>query len=227
MAFTLEKVVPWGRSYGEYLSMFALTQTDLEGRILGCGDGPSGFNSILTKRGGRIVSADPVYAFTAEEIRSRIEDTRKKVVEQTQRNRHEFVWKHISSIEELVRVRTAAMEEFLSDYPEGKAEGRYIEASLPDLPFGDYEFDLALCSHFLFLYSEHYTEQFHFESLIELCRVSREVRVFPLVELGAGKSRHLAGVVSRLRATGLSVEVMKVDYEFKRGANEMLRIYSN
>lgn len=206
--------------------MFSLTQIDLEGRILGCGDGPSGFNSILTKRGGRVVSADPIYAFTAEEIRSRIDDTRKKVVEQTERNRHEFVWNHISSIEELVRVRTAAMEEFLSDYPEGKADGRYIEAALPDLPFGDYEFDLVLCSHFLFLYSEHYTEQFHFESLIELCRVARDVRVFPLVELGSSKSRHLERVVSRLCATGMRVAVKKVDYEFKRGANEMLWLRS-
>lgn len=34
MAFRLESIVPWGRSFGEYLSMFALSKGDLAGRIL-------------------------------------------------------------------------------------------------------------------------------------------------------------------------------------------------
>ena len=29
MGFTLDKVVPWGRSYDEYISMFGLTEDDL------------------------------------------------------------------------------------------------------------------------------------------------------------------------------------------------------
>ena len=37
--FTLEQVVPWGRSFEEYRAMFALSDADLEGRVLGCGDG--------------------------------------------------------------------------------------------------------------------------------------------------------------------------------------------
>jgi hypothetical protein len=36
--FTLQQVVPWGRSFDEYRAMFALTDVDLEGRIFGCGD---------------------------------------------------------------------------------------------------------------------------------------------------------------------------------------------
>ena len=71
MAFTLDKVVPWGRSYDEYVAMFALSERDIGGRILGCGDGPAAFNSVLTKRGGRAVSADPLYQFSAEEIQGR------------------------------------------------------------------------------------------------------------------------------------------------------------
>lgn len=42
MAFTLDKVVPWGRSYDEYVAMFALSSDDLRRRILGCGDGREG-----------------------------------------------------------------------------------------------------------------------------------------------------------------------------------------
>jgi hypothetical protein len=33
--FTLDHVVPWGRSFDEYRRMFALTSEDLDRRILG------------------------------------------------------------------------------------------------------------------------------------------------------------------------------------------------
>jgi len=45
----------------------------------------------------------------------------------------------------------AAMQEFLADYRAGGREGRYMAATLPHLPFADGAFDLALCSHLLFL----------------------------------------------------------------------------
>lgn len=35
MSFTLEKVVPWGRSFDEYAAMFSLSNADLDKRILG------------------------------------------------------------------------------------------------------------------------------------------------------------------------------------------------
>jgi hypothetical protein len=56
MGFTLDKVVPWGRSFDEYIKLFDLAETDLQRRILGCGDGPAEFNSELSNRGGNIVS---------------------------------------------------------------------------------------------------------------------------------------------------------------------------
>jgi hypothetical protein len=37
----LSEVIPWGRSFEEYRRMFALTDEDLAGRILGCGNGPA------------------------------------------------------------------------------------------------------------------------------------------------------------------------------------------
>ncbi len=58
--FTLDKVVPWGRSFDEYQQLFALTPADLERRILGCGDGPAAFNAEATRRGARVVSCDPL-----------------------------------------------------------------------------------------------------------------------------------------------------------------------
>jgi len=75
MGFTLDKVVPWGRSYEEYVAMFGLTEADLTLRILGCGDGPAGFNAELTRRARTVVSVDPLYRFDASQIRGRIHET--------------------------------------------------------------------------------------------------------------------------------------------------------
>ncbi len=224
MSFNLENVVPWGRSFDEYVAMFALDRDDLRKRILGCSDGPASFNATLANLGGSVVSVDPVYRFTAEEIAGRIDETYDIVMEQARQNADEFVWTRIRSLEELGQVRMSAMRGFLADYPQGKSEGRYLHAELPKLPFSDGRFDLALCSHFLFLYSEHFDRAFHLQSLRELCRVAREVRVFPIVELGSIRSRHIDTVVSELSAEGYQVSVERVDYEFQRGGNEMLRL---
>ncbi len=56
---------PWGRSFDEYRRMFALTDADLNGRIVGCADGPAAFNAAVHRLGGCIVSCDPLYALRA------------------------------------------------------------------------------------------------------------------------------------------------------------------
>jgi hypothetical protein len=59
--FTLDHIVPWGRSFDEYRRMFGLTDADLARNIVGCGDGPAAFNAEATARGTRVVSCDPIY----------------------------------------------------------------------------------------------------------------------------------------------------------------------
>lgn len=224
MSFTLKDVVPWGRSFDEYVAMFGLSDTDLRKRILGCGDGPASFNALFKKQGGSVVSVDPLYRFSAEDIRRRIEETHAEVMEQTRENLHEFTWTRIKSPEELERLRMDAMEQFLCDYPEGLEQGRYLNGQLPHLPFADRKFDLALCSHLLFLYSEQLSVDFHVASIRELCRIAGEVRVFPLRELGARTSRHLDPASACLIAEGYTVTVVSVPYEFQRGGNQMMKI---
>lgn len=224
MPFSLSEVVPWGRSYEEYISMFSLSSAELQHPILGCSDGPANFNSMLTRQGGSVVSVDPLYAYTAGQIKKQIDATYRAVLEQTRTNRDEFVWDIISSVEELGRIRMAAMEDFLNDYNQGRMEKRYIAAALPHLPFDDGKFTLALCSHFLFLYSKKLSARFHTESIIELCRTAQTVRIFPVLELGSTRSRHLYQVMEELRQRKHHVELRKVEYEFQRGGNEMLEV---
>lgn len=204
--------------------MFALTEADLRGRILGCGDGPASFNAEATRRGATVVSCDPIYHYEADQLRERIAATSGEVLDQTRRNATEFVWTAIRSVEELGEVRMAAMNDFLDDYPAGRADGRYVDAALPSLPFSDSSFDLALSSHFLFLYTTQLGQSFHRDAIVEMCRVAKEIRIFPLLALGAVLSPLVDVMAAEFRTRGFEVSIEHVPYEFQRGGNQMMRM---
>jgi hypothetical protein len=224
MTISYQDIKPWGRSFDEYVRMFSLTPTDLKRKILGCGDGPASFNAELTERGGNIKSIDPIYCFSADQIRQRINETYDDVIGQTRKNLDKFIWQEIGSVEELGRLRMSAMAKFLEDFPEGVTQKRYVPGELPLLPFEDQEFDLALCSHLLFLYTDNLSLEFHFKSLEELCRVSNEVRIFPLLDVNAVRSSYFDPVIEFLRAKKRNITEVKVAYEFQKGGNTMLKI---
>jgi hypothetical protein len=224
MAFNLAQVVPWGRNFDEYRRMFALTDEDLQSNILGCADGPASFNAEATRLGLRVTSCDPLYRYDTAAVRGRIAATFDTVVEETRRNAQEFVWNAIPSVEALAAVRSAAMEAFLADYDDGRRDGRYVDAELPSLPFPDGAFGLAVCSHFLFLYTKQLTADFHVAAVRELLRVARDVRIFPLLALGGQPSPYVPVVVDELTRSGHDVSIDIVPYEFQRGGNQMIRI---
>ena len=218
----LDNVVPWGRSFDEYASMFDLTELDLQKRILGCGDGPASFNAELTERGGSIVSVDPIYNFTVSQIQARIDEVYPQVLNQMEKNTQDYLWENIKNVSELGRIRMKAMQRFLSDYEKGLAEKRYHCAALPQLSFEDKAFDLALCSHFLFLYSDHLNFEQHLQGIKELCRVATEVRIYPLMSLDGKLSEHLVPVINELKEDGIKTSIQKVEYRFQKGATDML-----
>lgn len=224
MAITYHDIKPWGRSFNEYVRMFNLTPADLERKIMGCGDGPASFNAELTEQGGNIISVDPVYFFSADQIRQRIYETYYDIIDQTQKNQDKFIWQEIGSVEELGRIRMSAMEKFLEDFSGGVMQKRYIPGELPLMPFSDKEFDLTLCSHLLFLYTDNLSLEFHLKSIEELCRVSNEVRIFPLLNVNADRSSYVEPIIDFLRARNRDVKEIKVAYEFQKGGNTMLRI---
>lgn len=219
----LSEVVPWGRTFGEYREMFSLTNDDLGKKILGCGDGPASFNAELSSKGGNVTSIDPIYRFSPSQIRSRIEEVYPQVMGQVSKNYTDYVWNVITSVEDLGKVRMEAMCVFLRDYKNNQQSGRYINASLPTLPFEDDEFELALCSHYLFLYSDHVNLSEHIQSMKELCRVAKEVRVYPLLSINNNEeSPHLHPVMAELEKNGISLSLVSVKYEFQKGATKML-----
>jgi len=223
----LKHIVPWGRTLDEYQKMFMLSSTDLQKNILGCGDGPASFNAELTNMGGKVLSIDPIYAFTKEQIATRIEQVAIEVMQEIREKEEDFVWKNIANPDDLYDTRVSAMQRFLEDYESGKEADRYRFEMLPSLSFKDNAFDLALSSHFLFLYSEHLDERFHRDAIEEMLRVANEVRIFPLVTLEGKYSKHLDEVMGYFKNLGYKVDIISTLYEFQKGGHEMLRIASH
>jgi hypothetical protein len=222
-AFALPHAVPWGRNAAEYTAFFDLADVPADAALLDCAAGPSSFTAEAHAVGRRVVAADPLYATDAESLWRAVEAAREAMMPAVLQARDRFVWDWHGSPDGLEATRMQAMRAFLDDLTASDANNRYIAAALPRLPFRDGTFAIALCSHFLFLYSGHFDLNFHTAALRELLRVAGEARVFPLLDLDGARSRHVEPAIAALRADGFTADVVPVAYEFQRGGNRMLR----
>jgi hypothetical protein len=188
------------------------------------GDGPASFNAEMFAGGKSVVSVDPLYVFRADEIEKQFYAVVDNIITQIKATPGDWVWSYHKSPEHLKENRIKTLKTFIIDYEKGKAAGRYLVGELPRLDFQENQFELALCSHFLFLYSDHFTYEFHRASILEMLRVAAEIRIFPLLTLTLKKSPYVEPLIAELQAAGFSVNVETVDYELQRGGNEMLSI---
>ena len=226
MGFKLDKIILWGRSLNEYIGMFDLAPKEFNLAILDCGGGPASFNAQMTHRGHKVISCDPIYQFSADEINGRIQKTYQILIDGLKANLANYVWQNIESPEKLGKIRMQAMNQFLGDFPLGLLQGRYVVDELPNLSFKERQFDLALVSHLLFTYSDHLSLEFHLNSIKELCRVAQEVRIFPLLNISGEQSNLLLPVIENLQQSGYKAEIQQVNYEFQKGGNQLLKVSS-
>ncbi|HSO05676.1 MAG TPA: SAM-dependent methyltransferase [Pelomicrobium sp.] len=225
MGLALDRVVSIGRSLTEYAAMFRLTPPDLEDRILGVADGPASFNAELRALDRRVVSIDPIYDLPLIEIERQSRAAIDEVVRQMAARPENWQWSWHRSPEALRRHRHRVLDRFTDDFEAGRKDGRYVAAALPELPFPERAFDLALCSHFLLLYAGQLDYRFHVDSLRELLRVAHEVRIYPTLTLEAEPSPHLEPLLRDLRAAGFDAEVLPSEYQLQRGESGMLRVW--
>ena len=223
MAFELTNTVPWGRTLEEYTNMFALSDPDLDKRIISFGDGPANFNFEMTKQGRSVISIDPIYQYTKEVLVQRIAETKDMVMQQMKINQDNFIWTSIKNVSELEKIRMGAMSYFLEDFELGKIQERYVPHELPErTDFDNQVFDLGLSSHFLILYSKLGLD-FHIRSITEMLRICKEVRIFPLLNLNAMPSEVLPSIMDAF-GKDFDLRIQTVNYEFQKGGNKMLII---
>jgi len=220
----LDEVVPFGRLFDEYAHMFALGDQDRGKRILGVGDGPASFNAEATRLGWNVTSVDPLYKFDAPEIRARFDQVVDRIIDRVRKTADEWNWAYHGSPDQLRERRERAIGIFSDDLEAGRTEGRYRTGSLPDLEFDDNAFDLVLCSHLLFLYSDLLDGSFHEASVIEMLRLAPEVRIFPLLEMDHSRSRHLDAVIVRAERAGHRTRIEDVAFGIQPDGNHQLII---
>ncbi|WP_276260818.1 class I SAM-dependent methyltransferase [Haloglomus litoreum] len=208
-----------GRTFEEYAAMFDLDVDRLAGdRVLDCPSGVGSFVTTARDRGLSAIGADILYDHPRGAIAETAREDCEATVDQLRGSRDLFTWDWYGDLDSRAEHLRRAHRTFLADYPDGP----YLAAGLPDLPFPDDSFDLALSANLLFLYDDRLDGAFHAAALRELARVAGEVRVFPLASLDTERSKLVEPTIERLRADGIAVETRTVPYEFQPGATEML-----
>ncbi len=226
MSLQLDNIIITGRTYGEYCAFFDLQPGELRGKkVLDCPGGASSFTSFAKKDGLKAKAADRVYGLERETLREIGERSIEAIYRDTAwMEGHNYTF--YESIPNHRRFREKALREFLKDYNCHD----YIKAELPHLPFTDKAFDLVLSSHLFFVYDDRLDLVFHLAAIRELLRVGKEVRIFPLVDFNnsrEGQEQNFSPLLYRcLEALQgeCEVQIVKVGFEFQRGAGYMLRL---
>lgn len=211
-----------GRSWEEYIKMFNLNLDKLAGvNFLDCAAGASSFTSCMSDLGFDVMAVDLLYGEDYKVLSEKCKEHLDALVSSLSKADHIFVWNYFSSVDDLKEHRSLACKEFIKDYRTHRE--RYIKADLSSLPFDDNSFKMVLSSHLLFIYDHRLDYNFHLNSIREMLRVSREeVRIYPIVKNMGKRSLFVERLMDDLE--DVHVEIVEVDYEFRRNGNEMIRI---
>lgn len=216
------------RSYEEYTRMFAWDfSVEKPGEILDVAGGASSFGAEARSRGLKVVSADPLYQLSTDEMSSHGQRELAEVGRKLRGLEHRFDWSYYGSVEKHEHTRRESLMLYLQDYQALKGTDAYVPAALPRLPFVSGRFRHVICSHFLFLYAEQFSYSFHLDSLLELARVCHEggtVRVYPLLDMKWRKYPFLDKLISDLEGRGLHVDFKTSKLPFIPGSSSLLCI---
>ena len=210
------------RPLSEYRDMFLLTDEELvAGPILDCPGGASPFGAQVRSRGGSVVSVDPTYVLSPEELADRVAEDIEHASRWMSAHPANFDWSYMGTPRSFTRSFELAAELFLADYRPDSC--RYVAASLPTLPFDDGAFRLSLCSHLLFCYPEYLTYADHLTGLLELVRVtSDEVRIYPLVDTSGAGYPWMDALRADLAEYGVATEVRRARSHYVIGTDSLL-----
>ncbi len=221
----LKDVVLIGRTFEEYCKMFDLDNDLLKNEtILDVASGVSSFCAEANREGFNVTASDRIYASSPFEIEQRCRQDLDMVVKQLPDIADLYVWSFFKDIQSLKRQREKAYKLFVEDFKSQGTE-RYVPVEYPLTNFRDDQFTVSLVSGFLFLYEDMLDYDFHKRTILEILRVtSKEVRIFPIVNLKGEESSFVEHLVCDRDFERFQMSIKNVDYEFMKNANEMLVI---
>jgi len=222
--FELDDIVLIGRTFEEYYKMFELEEMSKDDKILDAASGVSSFCAEASLKGYDVTASDRIYGVSSSEIEKKCAKDLEIVLEKLPDVKDSYKWDYFKDIVALEKNRKSAYMDFIADYKE-KGNSAYIDVEFPETPFEDNQFTVSLVSHFLFLYDEHLDYEFHKKTISEIMRItSDEIRIFSVVNLRYKKSLFVDKLMKDPEFANYEMEIKKVDYEFLKNGNEMLKI---
>lgn len=225
--YHLDQCAVFGRTLAEYTAYFNLDGLLPGHRFLDIAGGSASFTAEVRALGYHARAVDPAYTQNARALRLRVQADFAQCIRKLHEARSHFVGDDRQLVEKIAQ-RQRAMDTFLADFPAGRATGAYLGAALPDTGLETGAADYVLCGHCLFLYGHlpAFSPEFHVDALRELARLATlEARIYPVIQMNGQPYPELDHVREELAKVGIASELRRVDYEFLRGANQMLVLH--
>ncbi len=221
---SLKDIVLIGRTFEEYHKMFELDNLPKNEHILDVASGVSSFCAEASAKGYNVTASDRIYTSGPLEIERKCRQDLNNVIEQLPSLVDLYIWNFFKDVRGLRTHREKAYKLFIEDFKTfGKK--RYVPVQYPLTDFKDEQFSVSLVSHFLFLYEDHINYDFHRTVIKELLRItSKEIRIFPIVNLRGKKSKYVDCLMRDNDFNNLKISIRKVGYEFLKNGNEMMLI---
>lgn len=220
----LKNIALIGRTFEEYYNMFDLD--DLSGNeiILDVASGVSSFCAEANTQGLNVTASDKIYSLSPLEIEQKCEQDLEMIIKQVPDIADLFVWNYFKDTVSLKNQREKAYKLFIEDFRKYGTR-RYVPVEYPATDFGSDQFDISLLSHFLFLYEENLSYDFHKSTILELLRItSKEIRIFPILNLKGKKSTYVELIMRDKDFRRFQISINRVGYEFMKNGNEMMVI---
>jgi hypothetical protein len=213
----------WIYNLADYRQIFGFIDTELPKKVLDYPAGISSVNAELYAQGKRIVSCDPAYHFSTQQMQQHAQQILQHNIQHLQQ--HQNILSNNQAIDEIIQRWRHSTEVFLADYATGKQQGRYRIIELPPAPEPDGAFELLFCTDLLFNSSVRalYSPQNLINALIGL---ATDVRIFPLSDEKNVIAGELGPILLAFQQQNFGVEIRAVNSSQRRDANAMLRIWA-
>ncbi|HEX7576361.1 MAG TPA: hypothetical protein VF360_08275 [Candidatus Methanoperedens sp.] len=220
----LKNIALIGRTFEEYYRMFDLGNLPANENILDAASGVSSFCAEASVKGYNVTASDRIYTSSPLEIEKKCRQDLDEVIKQMPGLVELFTWNFIKDIRALRTQREKAYKLFIDDFKKYKLK-KYVPVEYPGTDFIDNQFTISLVSHLLFLYEDHINYDLHKKIILELIRItSKEIRIFPLVNLKGKKSLFVDSILQDQDFGRCQISIKKVNYEFMKNGNEMMTI---